>query len=142
MSGPGAESELDSFRKQWQEEVSRKASRKDHPSVDAARGPVKGSGSGKQPLLAPPSTSEYAAKDAPQADSFEGYSLNELESKEEGLKLGATKEARKAATSAEPKTALEHYEKAVEKEGIGNLGDSISLYRKAFKVFYPSLFDH
>lgn len=34
----------------------------------------------------------------------------------------------------EPETALEHYEKAVERESAGNHGDSIRLYRKAFRV--------
>ena len=31
-------------------------------------------------------------------------------------------------------SALEHYERAVEKESLGSLGESVDLYRKAFKV--------
>lgn len=34
----------------------------------------------------------------------------------------------------EPTTALEHYERAVEKEGQGKLGDSLTHYRRAFKL--------
>lgn len=34
----------------------------------------------------------------------------------------------------EPVTALDHYERAVEKESQGSLGDSLMLYRKAFRV--------
>lgn len=34
----------------------------------------------------------------------------------------------------EPSSALEHFEKAVEKEEQGSLGDSLSLYRKAYRV--------
>ena len=34
----------------------------------------------------------------------------------------------------EPRSALEHYERAVEKEDQGNLGDSLSHYRKAYRV--------
>lgn len=34
----------------------------------------------------------------------------------------------------EPVTALDHYERAVEREAAGSLGDSLSLYRKAFRV--------
>ena len=34
----------------------------------------------------------------------------------------------------EPKSALEHYEKAVEKEAMGSLGDSLKHYRTAFRV--------
>ena len=33
-----------------------------------------------------------------------------------------------------PRSALEHYERAVEKESLGSLGESVDLYRKAFKV--------
>jgi F-box protein 9 len=36
--------------------------------------------------------------------------------------------------SKEPQSAIEHYEKAVEKESQGSLGDSLNHYRKAFKV--------
>lgn len=38
------------------------------------------------------------------------------------------------AVEREPVSALEHYEKAVERELAGRLGDSLSLYRKAFRV--------
>ncbi|CAK7220759.1 hypothetical protein SCUCBS95973_004271 [Sporothrix curviconia] len=34
----------------------------------------------------------------------------------------------------EPKSALEHYEKAVEKEAMGSLGDSLKHYRTAFRM--------
>lgn len=34
----------------------------------------------------------------------------------------------------DPVTALDHYEKAVEREAAGSLGDSLKLYRKAFRV--------
>lgn len=38
------------------------------------------------------------------------------------------------ASSSEPKSALEHFERAVEKEGQGNLGESLSHYRKAYRL--------
>jgi F-box protein 9 len=38
------------------------------------------------------------------------------------------------ASTREPKSALEHYERAVEKESQGSLGDSLSHYRKAYKL--------
>jgi hypothetical protein len=41
--------------------------------------------------------------------------------------------------STEPKSALEHYEKAVEKESQGSLGDSLNLYRKAYRVRLSSV---
>lgn len=39
----------------------------------------------------------------------------------------------------EPSSALEHFEKAVEKEAQGSLGDSLSLYRKAYRVNFCPL---
>jgi F-box protein 9 len=36
--------------------------------------------------------------------------------------------------TAAPKSALEHYERAAQKESEGNLGESLNLYRKAFRV--------
>ena len=50
-------------------------------------------------------------------------------------KGGRTLVAEKGPGDAEePRSALEHYERAVEKECLGSLGESVSLYRKAFKV--------
>ncbi|KAJ4415206.1 hypothetical protein N0V85_002824 [Neurospora sp. IMI 360204] len=37
-------------------------------------------------------------------------------------------------TMKDPVTALDHYEKAVEREAAGSLGDSLRLYRKAFRM--------
>ena len=39
-----------------------------------------------------------------------------------------------AESRAEPTSALEHYERAVEKESQGSLGDSLAHYRKAYKL--------
>lgn len=36
--------------------------------------------------------------------------------------------------AGEPESALEHFERAVEKEAEGSLGDSLQLYRKAYRV--------
>lgn len=46
-------------------------------------------------------------------------------------------EAASASTGPkEPVSALDYYEKAVEREAAGSLGDSLKLYRKAFRVSY------
>ena len=45
-----------------------------------------------------------------------------------------------ASTADEPASALDYYEKAVEREGAGKLGDSLKLYRKAFRVGLPTAF--
>jgi F-box protein 9 len=39
-----------------------------------------------------------------------------------------------SSQQGDPVSALDHYEKAVEREAVGNLGDSLQLYRKAFRV--------
>jgi F-box protein 9 len=52
----------------------------------------------------------------------------------------ASAERVQAGGSSEPVSALDHYEKAVEREAAGKLGDSLSLYRKAFRVRRLDLF--
>lgn len=51
-------------------------------------------------------------------------------------------EADKAEASAPEKknlvSALDHFEEAMEKEAIGNMGDSLHLYRQAYRVSSPS----
>ena len=75
-----------------------------------------------------------------KVDEFDNDELapkpyHDLPNKEEALKLGAEgQEHERAKLFQEPSSALEHYEKAVEKETHGQLGDSLKHYRKAFKV--------
>ncbi|KAF1938956.1 hypothetical protein EJ02DRAFT_382688 [Clathrospora elynae] len=56
--------------------------------------------------------------------------------KQHGRRLDETSTQTAAALAAtrEASSALEHYEKAVEKESQGSMGDSVNLYRKAFKL--------
>lgn len=69
-------------------------------------------------------------------DSSFGRTYHDLPDREENLKLGAAEKglSRNDAASKEPRTALEHYEQAVDSETAGKLGDSLRLYRRAFKV--------
>ncbi|KIV91734.1 hypothetical protein PV10_06243 [Exophiala mesophila] len=55
---------------------------------------------------------------------IEGLSLRHVDDDEFSIKRPTT----------EPKSALEHYERAVERESQGKLGDSISHYRKAYRL--------
>ena len=129
------EAELESFRQKWREEVSAKTK-------------------GKQPAPAVPAKTTHASSSrahAPKSGALEGpanvWSGNEevdevqphvhqnLGEKQHGRRLDETSaQAAAASSSTEPKSALEHYEKAVEREVQGSLGDSLNLYRKAFKV--------
>ena len=59
-----------------------------------------------------------------------GY--HDLDEKQTGRRLDEG--PGESSSSRQPQTALEHYEKAVEREGQGSLGDSLNLYRKAFRM--------
>jgi len=142
------EAELENFRRQWREEVSAKAKPKASRTTQESQAPVRtvtgesskgpkktgaaGAGAGAPPSYARPLHEGW--------DEIEPRTYHDLPEKELGRKLdddvyGMTV----AGSSKEPSSALDHYEKAVEKETQGRLGDSVSLYRKAFKV--RELFD-
>lgn len=127
MEGPN--SELDSFRKQWHAEVSGRAQPAQSSKVRPAAGPSRHSG--HQTHLVPPAVK----KPLPQNNNVEeSDSEDERENYTKQALLSDDIEGFESRAAAEPQSALEHYEKAVEKENQGNLGDSLDLYRKAFKV--------
>lgn len=152
------EAELERFRRQWQEEVSRRAkqsasqsqsqSNNNVPSVNVKperrkqqAGPSSSSVSASEAV---PSVAHktQAARPAEGHDGHEedqiAQSYHDLPDKETDLRLDAADHGfvRGASSAArvEPKSALEHYERAVEKETTGSLGDSLLHYRKAFKL--------
>ncbi|RDW73271.1 F-box protein pof7 [Coleophoma cylindrospora] len=122
-------SELESFRRQWRAEVTAKAKddRKTQPKSTASA-----SKAARRPVLATRYTADKTTipaddqeDDEPHVEGpplrrLDAHSSNESESSKNG--------------STEPRSALEHYEKAVEKETEGSLGDSLNLYRKAFRM--------
>jgi F-box protein 9 len=133
--------ELESFRQQWRAEVSARSRVDDsniNPKVNKSQ-PTKPSLrrlSGQSRLLSEngkvkQSVNEEASEGVPTFESFNINTKGRLYDDDDiegfGIKAG----------SREPRSALEHYEKAVERESQGNLGDSLSLYRKAFKVGSP-----
>lgn len=66
----------------------------------------------------------------------DGHGYHNLENPEELRKLGVEGEEIYPSNRTDPHSALEHYEKAVEKESQGNLGDSLELYRKGYRVCF------
>jgi F-box protein 9 len=122
--------ELESFRQKWKKEVSAKSKAEGKSASNA--GPSRSS---RRPQAAPRLATERAVKLGGEEDEY-------LESRASHGQDGASEnpsdeygESSKGKTrSREPRSALEHYEKAVERESQGSLGDSLSLYRKAFKV--------
>ena len=128
-------SELESFRKEWQEEVRRgrsKSSQQEPSSSSTGDPQVSRPAEKNLQILKPPASSstQYDEDD----DSL-AHTYHDLESKDDALRLGSSSDVReKPLWPSEPKTALDHYERAVERETAGKLGDSVSLYRQAFRV--------
>jgi F-box protein 9 len=132
------EAELERFRREWKEEVSAKTKKQTKSTAASSRAakPIPS----KSTTATPPKTQQPApsvrplqgARDVDDEVVPAGY--HDLDEKHSGRRLDAYDEGSSSSSSHEPKTALEHYEKAVEKEGQGSLGDSLSLYRKAFRM--------
>lgn len=124
--------ELEHFRQQWRAEVTARSQSDGNKSAQS-----------KAPRRPPPISSLSAKK-------VSGI-VKEADDDVEPPKIfgldGARDVERQYAESSksgakEPQSALEHYEKAVEREAQGSLGDSLTLYRKAFKVclkLFPSM---
>jgi F-box protein 9 len=118
--------ELESFRQQWKAEVSAKARNDGNKGTNS--GPSKQHRRPAFNRLASAGPSRISdetddREEPPRLTSFDGTS------KTEGKEKNTQTEK-----SREPQSALEHYEKAVERETQGSLGDSLDLYRKAFRV--------
>lgn len=131
MAGDTTE-ELERFRQQWQQEVtarSKGAASSSRPAITARRSSGAGTGrAAPPPLPKPPRDPRETLED----DEGRGY--HDLEDKDTARCLGEAGEGVHPSTRREPSSALEHYERAVERETEGSLGDSLNLYRKAFRV--------
>jgi F-box protein 9 len=130
---PENEAELEAFRRRWREEVQSRTQGPSSPERSRPQQRRKSTAQGR-PAVSGPSHPK-------KADDFENDELapkpyHDLPDKEEALKLVGVEgqEHERAKLFKEPTSALEHYEKAVEKESHGQLGDSLKHYRTAFKV--------
>lgn len=118
-----ANTELEQFRQQWRAEVS---ARTQHDGRDSK--------STKIPRKPPPITSLASSRvTKPSKEEDDDVEPHVYESFDGALPEPEHAESSKGVAK-EPQSALEHYEKAVERETAGNLGDSLDLYRKAFRV--------
>ena len=134
-----AEEELESFRRQWQQEVSsrNRGSIPSSSSIPSSQQfPPRTLGNSKDdstkfvPL--PRAEPKHGAED----DTVPGWNFDHVEEQEEARKLGESGSGvhPESRPVKEPQSALEHYERAVEREGQGKLGDSLAHYRRAFRV--------
>ena len=130
---PDAESELARFREQWRAEVARSKKEDGNSKAETAQNQLRRRKEEVQ------QTSGRRKDVVDYSEDFAPRTYHDLAEPEEQLRLG--KEGKRAdRPSHEPTSALEHYERAVERETQGNLGDSLNLYRKAFKVGLLSFF--
>ncbi|KAK4990632.1 hypothetical protein LTR50_002332 [Elasticomyces elasticus] len=131
--GERTEVELDAFRRQWRQEVSARSKRQEPASggSESSRPAARRKSTVPPPV---PATVIQRREAHAETDEVEPRSYHDLLDKEDDLRLGHDALSRTAGSSKEPRSALEHYEKAVEREGQGSLGDSLKLYRKAFKL--------
>ncbi len=124
--------ELERFRRQWQEEVkSRGNGQVSTASKRASFKEQKSGGAGPSRAQLPPQKPQSTV---PENENDWEYGYHDLENKNEGRKLGDTNNERQTIAQHEPSSALEHYEKAVERESEGSLGDSLKHYRTAYRV--------
>ncbi|KAH9826912.1 F-box protein pof7 [Teratosphaeria destructans] len=127
---PNTEAELEAFRQRWREEVStrnqqtpaRPQAPRHHPRQQRHVPP---------PIAGP---SPARRKDMDETEEIEPQAYHDLPDREEQWKLASDGDERHRPVNSEPRSALEHYERAVEKETQGQLGDSMRHYRRAFKV--------
>ncbi len=129
--------ELESFREQWRAEV------RGRPSTTASQLQSTGAGPSSSltaPISLPHRTLQHSNKPVksqkPASHDHDDYYVQPRAFDEDGPAITETsaEEVTQESKSKDPVTALEHYEKAVEREAVGKLGESLSLYRKAFRV--------
>lgn len=131
--------ELESFRREWREEVARRSKPRATPRAAAPTAPSTAPVVASPPTRPPPS--HHAAADRKDLEE-EGPAPASFDPEELAQQVGQLNVAHEADEEdgftrravKEPNSALEHFERAVEKEAAGNLGDSLQHYRKAYRV--------
>ncbi|KAF2835892.1 hypothetical protein M501DRAFT_940999 [Patellaria atrata CBS 101060] len=129
------EAELEQFRAQWRKEVEARSKGKQSAS-QTTKEPEAGPSNPKTPKPQKNTPAPLTSATVPggphdrERDELEGRVYQDLEPGDRGRRLDDTG----PSNPKEPGSALEHYEAAVEREREGNLGDSVRLYRRAFKI--------
>lgn len=135
-----ANAELETFRKQWQEEVSARAKASSSSNKPVTLSGLSDQGSDQKnsyPLRAR-SIQRDRRKTDDRIDGPDAAPYYDFQGKDIRQRLGESIEEShpERETNEEPSSALEHYEQAVQRESQGNLGDSLRHYRKAYRVRY------
>lgn len=141
MEEDSTSSALEQFRQQWQQEVIARTQREPQRPGEVERTRTRSDASSRQrperPIHKPPGKHPLAdIKDednaTPEGSTWASIPEKLRETKLDDVDADADEFSKLSRT--EPQTALEHYEKAVEKEGQGQLGDSLTHYRTAFRM--------
>lgn len=127
--------ELESFREQWRAEVraTKPVASSSQPSSSSSTSRPGTSKTSAAP--APPRPTTHLGSGKPKAADAEEDEADEPEP----VTFDESEPAKRLSEPANNEnadlvTALDHYERAVERESQGSLGDSLMLYRKAFRV--------
>ncbi|KAK2807289.1 hypothetical protein FQN50_005443 [Emmonsiellopsis sp. PD_5] len=132
--------ELESFRRQWREEVAQRAK---GPSASQPRPRKPARTTAPEPSHRLPPT-QYPAADRIEDEDLEPAAgvqpappqkYEELVDQVRALQVTSPDEDSFGRQPEKPPTsALEHFEAAAQKEAQGNLGSSLDLYRKAYRL--------
>ncbi|PNY23785.1 Uncharacterized protein TCAP_06277, partial [Tolypocladium capitatum] len=126
MSAPsGLDSELESFRQQWLSDLrTRRGDSPQAPRPEAAAPP--------SPARRRRAVPSQLDDDDDDDDHLQGRAFDHAEPPQQsGNTLDGSVRPRPAR---ELVSALDHYEEAMEKEAQGNMGDSLKLYRQAYRL--------
>ena len=131
MAGDTVE-ELERFRQQWQQEVMLRV--RGAPSALANKSARPPRQSQNSSGAFPPLIRRQTREAEEHVEDLGGDGYHDLEDKDEERRLGEGGERIHPRNKREPRSALDYYELAVEKESEGSLGDSLNHYRKAYRV--------
>ncbi|KAL9046580.1 MAG: hypothetical protein Q9214_000616 [Letrouitia sp. 1 TL-2023] len=127
---------LENFREEWRKEVTARSKTKvSSHSNRGSTADASASKKGDQSIQGSfPSCRAYQEEDF--LDGVTNQAYHDLEDREELQRVGSenSNTSLRTETQKEPRSALEHYEKAIEREDQGRMGDSLNLYRKAFRL--------
>lgn len=129
MDPQEANPELESFREKWRAEVRARNQASSGPQQHASSS-ASNTNSSQAAASLPPRPTHFGTGKPKVLETDDDYVQARVFGDIEP-QSAARQSERKVA---DPVTALDHYEHAVEKEGQGSLGDSLRLYRKAFRV--------
>ncbi|KAM0288005.1 hypothetical protein ACHAQH_000073 [Verticillium albo-atrum] len=131
---PQLSSELEFFRRQWKTELQSKKPGSSSQPREPRKAKASASSS-KPPQRSEPISSASHTRHESQPDDDDDYVKPPTFDEPGGYSnlIDETTET-DASEKESPVSALDHFEEAAEKEAIGNLGESLKLYRKAFRM--------